>query len=80
MGLKYGLAFINLFDIHNRDGQSVCTMQVPNIQARTLDGSNRPSVIHPGVLDAVLAFAAVKGNKTDLTAQNAKQYFADFVK
>jgi len=69
MGLEYGPAFTNLSDIHNRDGQSVCTLQIPNIQARTLEGSDRPHIIHPGVLDAVfhLAFAAVKGSKTDLT-------------
>lgn len=69
MGFEYGPAFTNLSDIHNRDGQSVCTLQIPDIQARTLDGSDRPHIIHPGVLDGVfhLAFAAVKGSKTDLT-------------
>ncbi|KAK2758599.1 Type I Iterative PKS [Arachnomyces sp. PD_36] len=70
LGFEYGPAFTNLYNIHNSEGRSVCTLKIPDIPSRGLDGSDRPHVVHPGVLDAVfhLAFAAVKGSKIDLTA------------
>ena len=79
LGLEYGSAFTNLSNIHNRDGQSVCTVQIPDIQTRTLDGSDRPHVIHPAVLDAVfhLAFAAVKGTNMDLTTTVVPRFIGE---
>lgn len=81
MGFEYGSSFANLSDIHNRDGQSVCTVQIPNIQARTLDGSHRPHIIHPGVLDAIfhLAFAAVKGSKINLTTTMVPKFIGEVI-
>ncbi|KJK76341.1 hypothetical protein H634G_08401, partial [Metarhizium anisopliae BRIP 53293] len=69
-GLDYGPTFANVCEVRNdRDGQSVGSVQIPDIMSWTPTGSDRPHIIHPGTLDAVfhLAFAAVKGGKYDPT-------------
>lgn len=78
-GLEYGPSFTNLSEIHNFDGQSVCTVKIPDIRARSHDNSHRPHVIHPAVLDAVfhLAFAAVIGTRMDLKATMVPRFIGE---
>ena len=58
-GLSYGPIFANLTEIHQRDGQSFCSLDLPDLGVVPRE---RPHVIHPGTLDAVihLMFAAVE--------------------
>jgi acyl transferase domain-containing protein len=65
MGLEYGPTFANMTDSRIRNGQSWGVVEIPDVLSRTLEGCDRPHIIHPGTLDAIfhLAFAAVKGGK-----------------
>ena len=56
-GLSYGPVFANLSDIKRGDGQSFCSLDIPDLGINSRD---RPHVIHPGTLDAAihLTFAA----------------------
>lgn len=71
-GLEYGPTFTNVCEAHNREGQSVGAVRIPeDSQIPT----RRPKVIHPATLDAVfhLAFAAVKiGSYSPSTAMVPK--------
>ncbi|KAF4632818.1 hypothetical protein G7Y89_g5307 [Cudoniella acicularis] len=81
MGLIYGPSFANLTAINNRDGQSVCSVQIPDVQARTLEGSDRPHIIHPGTLDAIfhLAFAAIKGGKANVSSAMVPRFIDEVI-
>ncbi|KAI4781335.1 polyketide synthase [Aureobasidium sp. EXF-3400] len=65
LGLEYGPAFTNLLEAYKNDGQSVGLVGIANVPSTILEGHQRPHVIHPGTLDAILhlAFAAVKDGK-----------------
>ena len=80
-GLDYGPAFANLSSIQNRSGQSICTVEIPDIKARTLEGSDRPHIIHPGTLDAVfhLAFAAIKGDESRTLSAAVPKFIGEVV-
>ncbi|KAF1967772.1 hypothetical protein BU23DRAFT_602671 [Bimuria novae-zelandiae CBS 107.79] len=68
LGLQYGLAFTNVCDARNRTGQSYGVVEIPDVFGRTLEGCDRPYIIHLGTFDVVfhLAFAALRGGKGSL--------------
>lgn len=69
MGLIYGPTFANLTAVHNTDGTSFCTVNIPETSTNIIGSlQDRPHIIHPGTLDAIihLAFAAANGGKHKL--------------
>ena len=81
VGLMYGPIFANVIVICNSEGQSACTVRIPDVLGRSPSGSERPHIIHPGTLDAAfhLAFAAVCGSGNKLSSAMVPRFIEEVI-